>query len=291
MRQLLHTLEKVDPEVREAFLLLLEEMESWKKTMASQVSRDEFGELKQIVAELAEAQKRTEAKVAELAEAQKRTDAKVAELAEAQKRTEAKVAELAEAQKRTEAKVAELAEAQKQMAAEFQRFREETATEFQKVWKAIYELTEAQKRTEEELRHLTIELRQTKERVEGVSNAVGYTLEDRAMQSLPSLLRQQGIEVEGRLIRRYLLVGEVERQLNIYGYGKRDEQRVLIIGEAKVRPSRKEIDRFAELAAQLEADEGLPTVRLFVAYDFPPSIEAYLREKSILPIWSYELAL
>ncbi len=59
------------------------------------VTQDDFKELKDIVAELAEAQKRTEQRLDSLA-------AKVEELAEAQKRTEQKVEELAEAQKRTE---------------------------------------------------------------------------------------------------------------------------------------------------------------------------------------------
>ena len=43
------------------------------------------------------------------------------------------------------------------------------------MWAAINELTEAQKRTEEELRQLVEEHRLTRERVEGISNAVGYT--------------------------------------------------------------------------------------------------------------------
>jgi hypothetical protein len=91
------------------------------------VTKDDFADLKAAVADLAEAQKRTEQRVEELAEAQKRTEQrldsltlKVEELAEAQKRTEQrldsltlKVEELAEAQKRTEQRVEELAEAQK----------------------------------------------------------------------------------------------------------------------------------------------------------------------------------
>jgi hypothetical protein len=52
------------------------------------VTKAEFNELKDVVKDLAEAQKRTEARVEELAEAQKRTEARVEELAEAQKRTE-----------------------------------------------------------------------------------------------------------------------------------------------------------------------------------------------------------
>jgi len=58
------------------------------------VKADDFNELKGIVKELAEAQKRTEVKVEELAEAQKRTEVKVEELAEAQKRTEEEVRKL-----------------------------------------------------------------------------------------------------------------------------------------------------------------------------------------------------
>jgi len=45
--------------------------------MSQFATRDDFSELKAIVKELAEAQKRTEVKVAELAEAQKRTEVKV----------------------------------------------------------------------------------------------------------------------------------------------------------------------------------------------------------------------
>ena len=52
------------------------------------VTKDDFRELKQVVAELAEAQKRTEVRLEELAEAQKRTEVRLEELAQAQKRTE-----------------------------------------------------------------------------------------------------------------------------------------------------------------------------------------------------------
>jgi len=74
-----------DPVLRDALLGLAEEME---RSRQESVTRDEFRELRDIVRELAEAQKRTEARVEELAEAQKRTEARVEELAEAQKGTE-----------------------------------------------------------------------------------------------------------------------------------------------------------------------------------------------------------
>ena len=61
----------------------------------SLVKTSDFNELKDIVKELAEAQKRTEIKIEELAEAQKQTNKEIKELAEAQKQTEKEIKELA----------------------------------------------------------------------------------------------------------------------------------------------------------------------------------------------------
>jgi DNA repair exonuclease SbcCD ATPase subunit len=63
--------------------------------LSQAVTKDDFNSLKSIVSELAQSQK-------ELAEAQKRTEARLEELAEAQRRTEVKLEELAEAQNRTQ---------------------------------------------------------------------------------------------------------------------------------------------------------------------------------------------
>jgi predicted transcriptional regulator len=60
-----------------------------------QPTHSDFEELKGVVFDLAEAQKRTESRVEELAEAQKRTESRVEELAVAQKRTENSLQQLA----------------------------------------------------------------------------------------------------------------------------------------------------------------------------------------------------
>ena len=56
--------------------------------LKNSVTKDEFKDLRNIVTELAEAQKRTEIKVEELADAQKRTEINIEKLAEVQKRFE-----------------------------------------------------------------------------------------------------------------------------------------------------------------------------------------------------------
>ena len=95
---LMRKLEKVEPQLREVLYAILEEIEAQRK---ERVTRDEFRELKEIVKELAEAQKRTEERVNELAEAQKRTEERLTRLEET-------VEKLAEAQKRTEEELQKL---------------------------------------------------------------------------------------------------------------------------------------------------------------------------------------
>ncbi|SFM48554.1 hypothetical protein [Thermodesulforhabdus norvegica] len=290
-------LESLDPQLRSILIAMLEEIERQRE---ESVTKKEFNELKGIVKELAEAQKQTDLrlnslaqKVEELAEAQKRTEARVEELAEAQKQTDLrlnslaqKVEELAEAQKRTEARVEELAEAQKRTEA-----RVEELAEAQKRTEArVEELAAAQKKTEEEIRILVKRMDAFEERLEGISHSVGYSLENRVYGKLPGLLKDRyGIEIEGRLVRKYLPVDGKDIQVNIYGYGKRDGQRLLLLGECKVRPSKNEIRRFKKYAEKIGALEEAEVFLLVVAHDFPPAIERFLQDENIPYIWSYEL--
>ena len=63
---------RVTPEIRREIVQIVDE-----RIKGVQVTKEDFSELKGIVGELAEAQKRTEGRVAELAEAQKRTEARM----------------------------------------------------------------------------------------------------------------------------------------------------------------------------------------------------------------------
>lgn len=95
--EIMRKLEQIPPELREIFILIMEEMEHLKDF----VTKKEFNELKEIVKELAEAQKRSEERLTRLEQI-------VEELAQAQKRTEQRVEELAQAQKKTEEELRKL---------------------------------------------------------------------------------------------------------------------------------------------------------------------------------------
>ncbi|MDT7907919.1 MAG: hypothetical protein RRA63_07740 [Candidatus Calescibacterium sp.] len=217
------------------------------------VKAKDFNELKEIVrqigvklSELIQAQKETDQKIKELTEAQKRTDQKVAELAEAQKKTEQKVEELAQAQKRTEQRVEELAQAQKE-------------TE-----QKIKELTEAQKKTEEEVRELTRqvralteEMREIKMELTDVRRELGelgksfsYSLENEAFRMLPKFLKEKySIEIEEKFIRKEI----GGKEINIFGFGKKDGKSIIVIGEARSRIDTKE--KIEEVLQDVEEKE------------------------------------
>jgi chromosome segregation ATPase len=268
-------------------------------------------ELTRRVKEVAEAQRRTEHEIEkiwgvikELAEAQRRTEHEIEkiwgvikELAEAQRRTE-------EAQKRTAEELAsfkksteenfnkvwiairELAEAQKRTEERLESFKKTTEENFNKVWNAIRELTEAQKRTEERLNNLIEEHRKTREKLEGLSDSFGYLLEDRAIKSLPKILKENyDIEVVGKLKRDYFIINREHIEVNIFGKVKKGDEEYTLLGEAKSRVSKKEIDKFIRKCEKISKE----AIKILISYVFSPEIKKYAHEKGIILIHSYEL--
>jgi hypothetical protein len=227
-----------------------------QKMIGETVRREDLNALTGVVKELAEAQRASEARLS-------RIESVVGELAEAQKRTEARVAELVEAEKRIE--------------------------------KRVEELTEAQRRTEEALYKLVAAHAETRRRLENMSDAVGYSLENRSYVALPFLLRQDfGIEVEGRLVRKYLRAQDKDRylQVNIYGWARHNGKRKLIFGEAKTSLSKNEVNRFLRklrVVSELERVEIDEVISVAVVHDVTPEVEEYARERNVKVYWSYEL--
>ena len=158
--------------------------------------------------------------------------------------------------------------------------------------KAIEELAQAQKRTEVEVRKLAIGLRETRQMVAGLSDTVGFRLEDESYKSLPRLLKRDlNLEVEGRLIRKYVEYadGKVD-EVNIYGKGKRNGKTVYVLGECKSKLGKRDIDNFLKRVKRLEPVIGAEEKALIaVTYNVMPQVERYAVERGIKVYWSYEL--
>jgi chromosome segregation ATPase len=267
-----------------------EELASFKRT-----TEENFNKVWTAIRELAEAQKRTEQRLNELAEAQKRTEQRVEELAQAQKETEQKIKELTEAQKKTEQRINELVEAQKR-----------TEQEIEKIWGAIKELTEAQRRTEqrvnelaeaqkkteESLKKLIEDHRKTREKLEGLSDSFGYLLEDRAMKSLPKILKENyNFDVVEKLRRDYIIINGEHVEVNIFGKVKRGDEEFILLGEAKSKVSKKAIDDFVKKCDKISKNFSKEVIKILVSYIFSPYIKDYANQKGIILIHSYELEL
>ena len=220
---LIKKLEGLEPQLRGVLFAILEEIE---KQREETVTKKEFNELKEIVAELAEAQKRTEERLIRL-----------------------------------EATVEKLAE--------------------------------AQKRTEQELQKLIEEHRKTRDQVGGLSNTVGYILENEAMKALPILLEKEfGLKLKERLIRRFAQDNKGKQiEVNIIGQATKDGKRVVIIGEAKAQLSKNKVNEF--LSKKLNRLQGVFKEEIFpilVTHMIAqPDVEEYAHKKGIKRVYySYE---
>ena len=128
-----------------------------------------------------------------------------------------------------------------------------------------------------------------------MSDAVGYNLKNQSYKGLPPLLKRNlGLEIKDRLIRRYLPTEKKGQylQVNSYGWGKKNGQKTLILGEAETSISRREIVRFQKIAtkaAQLENVSFDDVCQVIVVHNITPKVEEYVRERGIHLYWSYDL--
>jgi len=300
---------KITPALKKKIIEIIDE-----RIREAHVTREDFSELKAIVRDLAEAQKRTEEKLAnltekvdDLAEAQKRTEIKVEELAEAQKRTEERLEELAEAQKRTEERLEELAEAQKRTEqrveelAEAQKRTEQRVEELAEAQKRteqrVEELAEAQKNTEEKLANLSEEVRKlaqglnrTREDLGGLARSFSYAFENEAYRMLPGVLTRYGIEVDEKIVRAE--VGG--KEINFFGKARKNGREVFIVGEVKLRldDTKKREDAFEELEEKVEAVRkeygDVEVVRLLVTHFATKGFLKKAEKRGVIVVQSYE---
>lgn len=190
---------------------------------------------------------RFDARLAEIAEIGARTDARLASLAE-------RVEELAEAQGRTEVRVQELAEAQR-------------ATE------------EHLQRLEEKFERMVDEFADLRRQVGGLSDAVGYGLENSVFPYLRSFAKQEfGIDL--RIFDRRNIEYPDGRfdEINIYAEGRRNDEEVILLGEAKSQPSKRDVDAFARRADRVGGYLKRPVFSFFVGHSFSPEVERHLAE-------------
>ena len=211
----------------------------------------DFGELKEVLKRLAEAQARSEQRLEELARAQEKTEVRVGELAEAQAKTEERVGRL-------EAAVERLAEAQ-----------QETTV-------AVAELSRG--------------IDQLRKQVGGLSETVGGDIEDIAYIVLHNVLRREFGWQVGALERSWQTWNGEPEEVNVFGEATnplRPGERIWIVGEAKHNLTAREAERFrgqVERARKHLLGEIFPVC---FCYRARPEVQEILEKAGIRLVHSY----
>ena len=239
----------------------------------------------QMYAEFHEYREQTDERFRELREEfqeyRKQTDERFRELREAQQQM---YAEFQEYRKQTDERFRELREAQQQMYAEFQEYRKQTDERFR-------ELAETVRLTQEALRDLALTVKELQKQVGGLSQTVGYVLENEAMKALPELLfREYGLRVEGRLKRRHVQDSTGRYiEVNIFGTATRNGEQVTLVGESKSQLSKNDIDRFLRRTVEaLRANYPNIFPILVTHITSEPDAEDYARSLGVVVFYSYE---
>lgn len=144
----------------------------------------------------------------------------------------------------------------------------------------VEELVEAQRNTEKTLRTVVKEQKKIRKDFGGLSDSIGYGLEDKAIRGLPNLLqRDLGLKIEA-LDRRFIEYPDGgDDEVNIYGEGLLNEEKVYIIGESKSQLGKRDVDRFSRFLVRVSNHLGAKVIPILVTYSVRPKVEGYAKDK------------
>lgn len=158
--------------------------------------------------------------------------------------------------------------------AEAQARTEERVTRLEE---AVTRLAEAQARTEERVAKVEVSLRELAQQVGKLSDTIGFGLEDIARVVLPGWLsRHEGIEVDGEVV-----------EINLYGVGVRDEEKVVILGEARSRIYEHDVKEFDGMAEKARKVIPHRVYKLLFSYWIHPAAQREAAGRGLTLIASY----
>jgi len=146
--------------------------------------------------------------------------------------------------------------------------------------KAIEKLTEAQARTENALQELF-------KQVSKLSETIGFGLEDIARVVIPGwLYKHEKIEVE-EFTRKFIIIDGEEIEINLYGEGRKEGTKIIILGEVRSRIYLSDVENFSKIIEKIKKKIEGNTYELMFGYYIHPSAEEEAKKKKISLIASY----
>ncbi|MCX7751889.1 MAG: hypothetical protein N2443_03365 [Blastocatellia bacterium] len=242
--------------------------------------------LQRVVAQLAEAQARTEERVGRLEEA-------VAQLAEAQARTEERVGRLEERTARLEEIVAQLIETQARTQEELRALvasHAEAIKRLERLEQIVAQVVETQQQMLEEQMRMQRTMRQLAQQLGAISETLGADLEDMAYIVLHDVLKRElGWDVEP-LERTWKKWNDEMEEINIFGRAhdpRRPDVVIWIVGEAKYNLTVREVERFAQLVERAREHLKGEVFPVCFCRRARPEVEERVRELGFRLVYSY----
>ena len=139
------------------------------------------------------------------------------------------------------------------------------------------ELAEAQRNTELVVKGLVKDMAEVKIRLDGLSDTVGYGLEDKLIPLMPSFIKNRyGFETKVVDRRNIIYQNGKFDEINIYIEANDSTENFLVIGECKAKPGKKDIDKFLKLKDRVAKFSNKEVKAFIVGYSYHPEVEKYL---------------
>ena len=170
-----------------------------------------------------------------------------------------------------------------------------TREDFNELRKVVFELAKAQQELAQAQKELTRaqqetqrELRQLARVVGGLSDTIGYGLEDIARVVLPSYLKNHySIEVK-KFRRKVFPLNGRHIEIDLYAEGIKGEERVVILGEAKSRIGVGNLKRFLRKTERVLPLLKRKAYRVMLGYYIHPHASELGEREGVILVASYE---
>lgn len=269
--------ETMEPDAAEK---IIEVIGSVFDEIKNSVTKTEFHELKEVVRDLALAQRSTEDSVQKLSHNVQQMAGQLCQLTERVDALATRMDQLTERVDALATKMDQLTERVDTLAVRMDQLTEK-----------VDQLSSNVQDIVRESKIATEERKEIWRQIGGMSHTIGYFLEDKSYPVLPHLLeRDHSIIIQDKLKRGFLEIPKNKFvEINIWGKGTRSGMKVEIIGEAKTQLKKKNVDKLLMTVKAVENYIRAQIVPVCVTFQTSPHVQKYAKEKGVIVYFSYEL--
>ena len=283
--------ETMEPDAAEK---IIEVIGSVFDEIKNSVTKTEFHELKEVVRDLALAQRSTEDSVQKLSHNVQQMAGQLSQLTERVETLATRMDQLTERVDTLAIRMDQLTERVDSLATKMDQLTERVDTLAVRMDQLTEKVDQLSSNVQDIVRESKIATEERKEiwrQIGGMSHTIGYFLEDKSYPVLPHLLeRDHSIIIQDKLKRGFLEIPKNKFvEINIWGKGTRLGMQVEIIGEAKTQLKKKDVDKLLMTVKAVENYIRAQIVPVCVTFQTSPHVQKYAKEKGVIVYFSYEL--